>query len=359
MNKDLEVVVSKSLTAIDIRKQVNLIKEVMNEVMQEGQHYGKIPGCGDKLTLLKLGAEKLSMVFKLRPIMNNNGDIIIEKLDNGHREVTVYCHILNQSGEELATGIGSCSTMESKFRYRGGEKIATGKPVPTEYWNLNKAGKNKEALEMIGGKGFGVSKIEGAWQICRLGEKMENPDIADTYNTVLKMGKKRSYVDGILSATAASDIFTQDIEDLPTEMLNNEITKPSKPTVAMPQEKQTAPEQESTDDTQEVNKELNVLEALEQPDGATFDMWGILFDFKTRQVKSPKGMSDITDYQLSPRDSTQLIKVSKFGKAHEGIANGDTILFHGVKAKMFKDKMGYLAQEIEILTKGEENAEQS
>jgi hypothetical protein len=362
-SKDLEVVTSKTLTAIDIRKQVNLIKEVMNEVMQEGQHYGKIPGCGDKPTLLKPGAEKLSLVFKLRPIMNNNGDIIIEKLDNGHREVTIYCHILNQSGEELATGIGSCSTMESKFRYRGGEKISTGKTVPTEYWNLKKEGKNKEAQELIGGKSFGVAKIDGSWQICKIGEKMENPDIADTWNTVLKMSKKRAYVDGILSATAASDIFTQDIEDLPTEMLDNGVTKSSKPTVAMPQEKQPVTqkpqEQEIAEDTldaQEVNKELNVLEALEQPDGAIFDMWGLLHDFKSRKVKTAKGLSDITDYQLSPRDSTQLITVSKFGKAHEGISNSDTILLRGVKAKIFKDIMGYLAHEIEILKKGEENA---
>lgn len=357
MNKDLEVVVSKSLTAIDIRKQVNLIKEVMNEVMQEGQHFGKIPGCGDKPTLLKPGAEKLSMVFKLRPIMNNNGDIIIEKLDNGHREITVYCHILNQSVDELATGIGSCSTMESKFRYRGGEKIATGKPVPTEYWNLNKAGKNKEAQEMIGGKGFGVAKIDGTWQICKLGEKMENPDIADVYNTVLKMAKKRAYVDGILSATAASDIFTQDIEDLPESMLNNEVVKSSKPTVAMPQEKQTATKQsqekESTDDTQEVNKELNVIEAKEQPVDAKFDVWGILFDFKSIITKNKK---DITYYKLSPRESTVIIEIAKFGKAHEGIANGDTVLCREVLVQDFKGEKKYLAQSIEILTKGEENA---
>jgi hypothetical protein len=43
--------------------------------------------------------------------------------------------------------------------------------------------------------------------------KVENPDIADTYNTVLKMAKKRAHVDAILTATAASDIFTQDIDE--------------------------------------------------------------------------------------------------------------------------------------------------
>lgn len=203
------------LTAAMVREQVNLIQEVMKDVMQEGQHYGKVPGCGDKPTLLKPGAEKLSMTFRLRPIMDNDRDIRIEQLPNGHREVFVYCHVFNMDGVELATGVGSCSTMESKYRYRGGEKIPTGDPVPAAYWNLKKEGKRDEMLSAIGGVGRGVAKIDAIWQICEIGEKMENPDIADTYNTVLKMAKKRAYVDGILSATAASDIFTQDIEDLP------------------------------------------------------------------------------------------------------------------------------------------------
>jgi len=43
--------------------------------------------------------------------------------------------------------------------------------------------------------------------------RVENTDLADTYNTVLKMAKKRALVDATLTATAASDIFNQDLED--------------------------------------------------------------------------------------------------------------------------------------------------
>src|SRR3990167_4788843 len=111
---DVEIV-DVPLSAIQIRAQVNLIQEVMKEVMKDGQHFGKIPGCGDKPTLLKPGAEKLSMVFKLRPIIDNEKDIRIEELPNGHKNIHVYCHVHNNSGQELATGIGSCSTMESKY----------------------------------------------------------------------------------------------------------------------------------------------------------------------------------------------------------------------------------------------------
>ena len=40
------------------------------------------------------------------------------------------------------------------------------------------------------------------------------PNPADVLNTVLKMAKKRALVDAVLSATGASDIFTQDLEEL-------------------------------------------------------------------------------------------------------------------------------------------------
>jgi len=203
-----------ALTLDQVKGQINLIQEIMRGVMKEGQHYGVIPGCGTKPTLLKPGAEKLSLTFRLRPVIDNNKDVSFTDMGNGHREIRVYCHIMNSAGVEMSTGVGSCSTMEAKYRYRGGEKKPTDQPVPKEYWNLKKEGKAQEALEIIGGRGFGVAKVEGTWQIVEFGEKMENPDIADTYNTVLKMAKKRAYIDGILSATAASDIFTQDIEDM-------------------------------------------------------------------------------------------------------------------------------------------------
>lgn len=219
------------LSSYEIQEQVNLIQEVMKAVMHDGTHYGKVPGCGDKPTLLKPGAEKLCLTFRLRPVIDNDRDVRIDQFPNGHREVTVYCHILNASGDELATGVGSCSTMESKYRYRGGEKVSTGEVVPKDYWNLKNAGKLDEAKALIGGPGFGVAKIDGTWQICEIGEKMENPDIADVYNTVLKMAKKRAFVDGILSATGASDIFTQDIEDLApfSDPVKREPVKPPQP----------------------------------------------------------------------------------------------------------------------------------
>ena len=66
-------------------------------------------------------------------------DINIVELGGDHREVRVMCHILSADGTELATGVGSCSTMESKYRYRGGMKEFTGEPVPQAYWAAKKS----------------------------------------------------------------------------------------------------------------------------------------------------------------------------------------------------------------------------
>ena len=42
---------------------------------------------------------------------------------------------------------------------------------------------------------------------------------SDQANTILKMAKKRAMVDLCLTATAASDVFAQDLEDMPPELI--------------------------------------------------------------------------------------------------------------------------------------------
>lgn len=196
----------------DLKAQVNLIQHVMREVMVEGEHYGTIPGCGDKKTLLKSGAEKLMLTFRL------SNDVEIETVDSdgGHRESRVKVTLFSMSGQQLGTGVGSCSTMEGKYRFRVGPVELTNKPVPKTYWDLRKENPVR-AQDTLGGKGFVAKKDDtGQWMIAKQGEKVEHDNPADYFNTVLKMAKKRALVDAVLTSTAASDIFTQDIEDDPT-----------------------------------------------------------------------------------------------------------------------------------------------
>lgn len=198
-----------------IQKQVNIIQKVMHQVMREGDHFGTIPGCGPKPTLLKPGAEKLCVTFRLAP----SYDIKKTELKDGHREYEVLCTLTHMSsGIIVGQGVGSCSTMEGKYRFRTGEVKPTGKPVPKAYWE------NRD-IKLIGGPGHAVKKIDGKWEIVEQGERVEHDNPADYYNTALKMAKKRAHVDAALTATAASDIFTQDIEDMP-EVIKGEVENP-------------------------------------------------------------------------------------------------------------------------------------
>jgi hypothetical protein len=127
--------------------------------------------------------------------------------------------------------------MESKYRFRGGEKIFTDQPVPKEYWNLKNAGKMDEAKQLIGGDGYGIGKDNGKWFICEIGEKQEHDNPADFYNTCGKMAKKRALVDAVLTVTAASDIFTQDIEELVDNGVMTPKQEANEKTVKPPQKK--------------------------------------------------------------------------------------------------------------------------
>jgi len=201
----------EALTPEAVTEQIALIQRVMREAMREGEHYGTVPGCGPKPTLLKPGAEKLSLTFRFAPRYT----VHRHDLPGGHREYEVLCELVHvPTGRFAGQGLGLCSTMESKYRYRkasrrcpacGAEAIVKGRAEYGGGWLCFKK-KNGCGAKYADGDEAIESQPEG---------RVENEDLADTYNTVLKIAKKRAHVDAILTATAASDLFTQDVEDGP------------------------------------------------------------------------------------------------------------------------------------------------
>ena len=200
-----------AMTADKIQRQVNLIQEVMQKVMKEKEHYGTIPGCGPKPTLLKPGAEKLSSTFRLAPFY----DIRKTDLANGHREYEITCTLKLISTDYAAgQGVGSCSTIEGKFRFRNTEKKCPECDKEAIIKGKAEYGGGWLCFKKKGGCGTKWQDGEPVIEDQADG-KVEHDNPADYYNTVLKMAKKRAHVDAVLTATAASDIFTQDIEDMP------------------------------------------------------------------------------------------------------------------------------------------------
>ena len=202
---------SPGLSVTQVRQQVQHIQQLMAESMKDGEHYGKVPGCGDKPTLLQPGAEKIALLFGFAATY----DIKVDSSPDGHREYAIVCKLVSRStGQPVGEGVGVCSTRESKYRYRGGERKCPACGKPTIIKGKAEYGGGWVCFAKKGGCGAkwgdGATEIESQ-QVGRV----DNPDIADMYNTVLKMGKKRAFVDAVRTATAASDVFAQDLEDLP------------------------------------------------------------------------------------------------------------------------------------------------
>ena len=188
---------SGAMSLKQVADRVNMVHTILEKVLKKGTHYGQVPGCGSKMVLLKPGADVLAMTFRLVPQFA----VTRTELADGHREYDVTCSMFGPDGNLLGQGVGSASTMEKKYRYRKDDK----------------------------------------------GSRIENEDIADVFNTVLKIAKKRAHIDATLTVTGAADLFTQDLID---------EDEPEKAPIAMPQAKAAAKPEAPPDDAQTATGEI-------------------------------------------------------------------------------------------------------
>lgn len=152
-------------TARKSSKKADDIEVIVSKFLRPGVDYDLIPNCGRKPSLLKAGAEHLAQIFNFR----TTSEVIhrVVDLDKNFFLYEVATTVYNSNNDIVAVGLGSCNTLERKFIKQG---------------------------------------------------------VAMSLNTVLKMARKRSYVDSILSATSASRIFTQDIEELVANSSTDDTT---------------------------------------------------------------------------------------------------------------------------------------
>jgi hypothetical protein len=163
----------------------NATRDYIEQVLEEGKDYGKVPGVS-KPTLLKPGAEKVTLGFgcaaaprileqeidhdravhwvkqKKRWLNRHAKDreFVWDKEEGaslGLYRYVVQVDVVDQDGAVRGSGIGSCSSMESKY--------------------------------------------------------VDRP--RDCENTILKMATKRAHVAAVLSTFGLSEQFTQDAEESP------------------------------------------------------------------------------------------------------------------------------------------------
>lgn len=198
---------------VALKRGQDRIKRIKQELMEEGAHYGVIPGT-KKPTLLKPGAEVLCSIYGLRP------DFVptIEAGDGVTTptlRVTMRCelHLGDIAGPVVAVGYGSANSWERKHRYRRGERACPACGVVGQVIKgKDEYGGGWLCWKKNGGCGAkfpdGAPEIEGQ----QVGD-VQNPDPYDLENTLVKMAKKRAHIDAALTGTASSDLFTQDLEE--------------------------------------------------------------------------------------------------------------------------------------------------
>lgn len=180
----------RAATAEELKEQIGLIHDCLDSVMKKGTHYDNLPGCGDKNTLLKPGAEVILTMFRI------SAEPVVERESDGF-DVTYHVTVIGRhipSGNVVGYGVGEASTSEKKYKWR--EAICD-----KEFDNTPET---RRQIAYIRDK-YKKDVIHEVKQV------RQNP--ADLTNTVLKMAKKRALVDLCLTSTACSDIFVQDMDD--------------------------------------------------------------------------------------------------------------------------------------------------
>lgn len=157
-------------TPAEVKKAIEDVEGLVREHMRENIDYGKIPGT-PKPSLYKAGAERIARFFGLGAVVEQTR--AIEDWENGFVMYTYKVGIgpITQNGVvPIAWCEGSANNREKKYK---------------------------------------------------------NAAVYDIVNTIMKMSEKRAYVGAVLMATNTSDFFSQDLEDMPKELL----TTPAAPKV--------------------------------------------------------------------------------------------------------------------------------
>jgi len=181
-------------TVSETLKKISTFQKVVQSTLKDGYHYGVIPGT--KLpTLYKAGAEVICQLMTVNPDYEFLDRIV--DFEKGFFNYEIRCtlnHSVLTDGVlvkiPMSQGVGSCNSKEKKYNFIN----VLEKDLPED---IDKA-TCKKSTDKYG----------------KVRYTIVNPDPYTLANTVLKMAKKRAYVDATLQLAALSQIFTQDTEDI-------------------------------------------------------------------------------------------------------------------------------------------------
>jgi hypothetical protein len=180
--------------AIDRERQLRaVVVKYYRDAMIESHHFYRLDDDEKKKPALsKEGALNLCSLFKVKPLFDHPVETYFP---DGHYTVRYRCNLASgATGEVIAQGDGLCSTRESKYAYRW--VFDRDVPVDVDKAKLVK----KEGESRKTGRKYTQYKLP-------------NPDLANEWNTILKMSEKRALVDAVLKLSLVSELFTQDLDE--------------------------------------------------------------------------------------------------------------------------------------------------
>ncbi|MDY3369037.1 hypothetical protein [Zhenhengia yiwuensis] len=165
-------------------QKIGTFQSIVQQTLKADHDFGVIPGT-QKPTLLKPGGEKICMMMGINP----EYDFLdkTEDYQKGFFAYNIKC-TLKKLDMNVAQGVGSCNSYEKKYRWVNVDTLPAGVDPTTVENVTDKYGRHKF--------------------------KIPNPNICDLANTILKMAKKRAFIDAVLQVASLSDVFTQDLEDM-------------------------------------------------------------------------------------------------------------------------------------------------
>lgn len=175
-------------TIQETMQSIALLQSMVKDILIRGVDYGRIPGTPQD-SLWDPGASQIIGSFNCYP-----GQRRVLKLEDSDQKIVALIEvpiISRATGQEVGTGIGAASTLETKYKYRW-------VPNPQE-WGYDeaaiktfktKSGKDEDGNETI------LYRIP-------------NPEHSELLNTIIKMASKRAEVDAAESLPGVSSVLRQ------------------------------------------------------------------------------------------------------------------------------------------------------
>lgn len=190
MENEIAIVNSTSLieqttsnALIEKSKAFNEFKEFLKNDLKDGVDFGKISSV-EKPCLFKAGGEKIQLYLGLTP-----------QYKLLHREFVPNQVRKDKVWNDIAKKYQEVETIRNYYCWEWGCELWHGDVKVAEGVGMGNTEEDKY-----------VSQYKGA----------KTPD--SLANTVMKISKKRAFMDAIIGVSGVSDIFTQDLED--SEMVN-------------------------------------------------------------------------------------------------------------------------------------------